>query len=232
MDKRDRPLAALAALNEPLRHRLYRHVASHASPVSRDDASGALGIPRSVAAFHLDKLAKLGLLEIEYHRPPGRDGPGAGRPAKFYRRAAGEIAMSVPERRYDLAARLLAQAVESALDPSVPIAEALRTAARDYGHTIGARFDPAARRSRRRLLARLADLLAEHGYEPRVGNDRVTLANCPFQMLAEDHRGLVCGMNHDLIEGVLEAAGITEVDARLDPAPGRCCVALVAGERR
>jgi hypothetical protein len=35
-------------------------------------------------------------------------------------------------------------------------------------------------------------------------------------------------MNHELIKGVVEAAGLPDSTARLDPAPGRCCVTLVA----
>jgi len=47
--------------------------------------------------------------------------------------------------------------------------------------------------------------------------------------LAEQHRALVCGMNLGVIEGILEGAGATEVEASLDPAPGRCCVTMRVG---
>ena len=84
-------LAALASLNEPMRRRLYGYLADQDTGVSRETAAAALGLSRSVVAFHLDKLADLGLLDVEFRRPEGRGGPGAGRPAKLYRRAAGEI---------------------------------------------------------------------------------------------------------------------------------------------
>jgi len=108
------PLTALAALSEPLRRRVYAHVASLRGEVSRGGVAAALGVARAVAAFHLDKLVGAGLLDVRYRRPPGRGGPGTGRPAKWYRRAAGAITVSVPERHYDLAAELLARAVERA----------------------------------------------------------------------------------------------------------------------
>ena len=79
-DERDERISALAALDEPLRRRVYRYVIAQGSPVGRDEAAAALGVARSVAAFHLDRLAKVGLLDVEYRRPPGRAGPGAGRP--------------------------------------------------------------------------------------------------------------------------------------------------------
>src|ERR1700712_4731250 len=100
------PIEAVAALAEPPRRRLYEHVARAGQPVSRDDASAALGIPRATAAFHLDRLAVDGLLEVSRQRRTGRSGPGAGRPAKLYRRAGATVAVSLPERRYDLAGEL------------------------------------------------------------------------------------------------------------------------------
>jgi len=223
----DRHLAALAALNEPMRRLLYQYVAGQEEGVRRDQAAADLGIARSVAAFHLDKLADLGLLDVEFRRAPGRAGPGAGRPAKLYRRTRAEITLSVPERHYEVAALLLARAVEMAADGSVAVADALRVVARQYGRTIGARV----RRDDEHPsppIEQLCDLLAEQGYEPRVAGNTMTLANCPFHLLADEHRALVCGMNHELMKGVVESAGLPDSTARLDPSPGHCCVTLVA----
>ena len=179
-----------------------------------------------MAAFHLEKLAELGLLEVEYRRPPGRTGPGAGRPAKLYRRAGTEIALSVPERQYDVAALLLADAVEAAADGSVPVVDALRAVARDV--RVGDRYTPALDQaaSHSRRVGQLTRLLAEHGYEPHPAGKTITLRNCPFHALAEEHRELVCGMNLELLRGAVVAAGLREDVARQDPARGRCCVSL------
>jgi predicted ArsR family transcriptional regulator len=228
MPDRETGLAALTALAEPLRRRLYLYVAAQAIPVSRDAAAAALDVPRSVAAFHLDKLADAGLLEVEYHRPPGRGGPGAGRPAKWYRRAAAEIAVSVPERQYDVAASLLTQALAEAGEDLAPARLALGGIARSYGRAISAELKWPAGGSRRQRLAGLAALLANHGYEPRVAGSEITLGNCPFHKIAELQPGLVCSMNVDLIDGVLEGLGEPGISARLDPMPGRCCVTILA----
>ncbi|MDQ3641298.1 MAG: helix-turn-helix domain-containing protein, partial [Actinomycetota bacterium] len=82
----DADLAALAALGDPLRRRLYRFVGGQDHPVGRDEAAAGVGISRSTAAFHLDRLVDDGLLDAEFRRLTGRRGPGAGRPAKLYRR--------------------------------------------------------------------------------------------------------------------------------------------------
>ncbi len=227
MERKTDPVAALAALNEPVRRRIYYHVVSGASEVSRDVTAAELGVPRSVAAFHLDKLVEAGLLEVEYRRPPGRGGPGAGRPAKWYRRAAGEINVSIPERRYVLAAALLAHAVERAIGGVVGVDEALRNVAREQGYEIGKLLDRTG--SERGSVARhLTELLVEHGFEPRMSSGLITLTNCPFHVLADEYRELICSMNHELLCGVAAAAGLPASAARLDPAPGRCCVTLVA----
>ena len=54
-------MQAVAALEEPTRRRLYEYVVGRPEPVSRDDAANALGLPRTTAAFHLDKLTEEGL---------------------------------------------------------------------------------------------------------------------------------------------------------------------------
>jgi predicted ArsR family transcriptional regulator len=228
VNDRDDELAALAALAEPLRRRLYLHVAAQGSPVSREAAAAAMGVPRSVAAFHLDKLAELGLLEVEYRRPPGRRGPGAGRPAKLYRRSTKEVSFSVPERHYDVVASLLAQALLDACDHDLAPAEALAAVAHDYGRAIGREAKVGGRLSRRKLLERLTGVLAAHGYEPHLEDGVVTLCNCPFRAIAEEHRDLVCTMNVELMTGLLEALGVPEASAQLDSAPRRCCVTVRA----
>src|SRR2546423_9971891 len=95
MDVRQAPslsdLPALAALEDQTRRRLYELVAAADAPLTRDDAAAATGIGRSLTAYHLDRLAAHGLLEVGYARARERRGPGAGRPAKLYRRAHREF---------------------------------------------------------------------------------------------------------------------------------------------
>ncbi|HYN97929.1 MAG TPA: transcriptional regulator, partial [Pilimelia sp.] len=110
----DAELVALGALTDPVRRAAYRVVAAAGEPVGRDDVAAELAIGRTLAAHHLDRLVAAGLLEASYARRTGRAGPGAGRPAKVYRRAPGERAVAVPPRASRSAAELLAEAVERA----------------------------------------------------------------------------------------------------------------------
>ena len=230
----DDRVAGIATLGEPVRRALYRYVAAQRSPVNRDQSAEGVGVAHHVAKFHLDKLVDDGLLETEFGRPPGRGGPGAGRPAKLYRRSARQLEVSLPERRYDLAGSLLARAVTEAERDGVPVREALERAARDTGIVLGAdaRARAGSRPARTALLAAAREVLEELGYEPRVGDGGLELANCPFHALAETYTELVCGMNLELMTGMLLGLRHPGLDARLDAAPGMCCVRIRESSRR
>ncbi|MGR7028112.1 helix-turn-helix transcriptional regulator [Geodermatophilus sp. URMC 62] len=222
MDAHADQVAAVAALAEPTRRRLYDHVVRQPEAVGRDEVAAAVGVPRATAAFHLDRLVDDGLLEVHYERRTGRSGPGAGRPAKLYRRSACSVAVSLPERRYDLAGELLAAAVVEAERSGERPGAVLNRRARARGRELGAAADGAGGR------AAVLRVLEACGYEPRVDGGGVALANCPFHALAREHTDLVCGMNLQLLEGVLDGAGVGDLTARLRPVPGACCVRLEA----
>ncbi len=220
-------IEAVALLDEPVRGALYEWVAGTDRAVSRDEAATAVGASRALAAFHLDRLARAGLLAVEYRRMTGRTGPGAGRPAKLYRRGPRDVAVSLPERRYEVPARLFATAIEM-IGGSVP-PDALRAAAHEVGESVGsaARKRAGRRPSRGRLRGALMEALEERGYRPHeAAPGEIRLGNCPFHALVDDHRELVCGMNLALADGLLDGLGDERVHARLDPQPGQCCVAI------
>ena len=207
-------LDALAALGEPTRRALYDYVAAQDRPVSRDEAASATGTKRSTATFHLERLVGDGLLETRFARLSGRTGPGAGRTAKLYARARRQIAVSLPPRRYEIAGEILACALEAAQQGTTGAGDAVACAAEQAGRQIAVDGTD------------LTELLTRVGYEPKRGPDReLYLANCPFHDLVARHADLVCTMNLHLLRGVLGQLGIP-AQAHLDPAEGRCCVAI------
>ena len=219
-DERGHDLAAIGLLDEPVRRRLYDWVAAQSEPVGREAAARALGITRALATFHLDKLAEAGLLDSSYRRLTGRVGPGAGRPARVYWRSPREFSVSLPERRYARAADLFASALERIGDGGPP--PALADAAREMGRQLGS---STARRGSGRTRLRRA--LEEGGYEPITDrHGTIRLRNCPFDALIDAHRGLVCGTNLALADGLISGAGSRDVVPVLDPQPGFCCVAF------
>jgi predicted ArsR family transcriptional regulator len=215
----DLSVRAIAVLDEPTRRRLYDHVVAQPTPVGRDEAAAALGIPRTTAAFHLDKLAEEGLLAVVFERRTGRTGPGAGRPAKLYRRSDHTIVASFPQRQYDVAGQLLAAALEDAESSGESPREALARRAAQYGESVG-------RAAHKHPGTPLTQVLEAHGFEPRRHTGGLDLINCPFHALAKDHPDLVCSMTLRLVDGFLTGLGDTGLRADLDPQPPHCCVRL------
>jgi predicted ArsR family transcriptional regulator len=212
-------ISIVAVLDDPVRRRLYEYVAQQRRGVSRNEAAQAVGIQRTLAAFHLDRLAEAGLVSVSFRRPEGRTGPGAGRPAKFYQRAAIEHQVSVPPRDYRRAAELLAEVVDvTGAEPQ------LQRSARSKGAAAG--------RAARRQAPGEADgelverELGAQGYQPYRDDGDIRLRNCPFHVLADRYPPLICGMNLALLEGLLAGAAATTLEAGLDPRPGDCCVVV------
>jgi predicted ArsR family transcriptional regulator len=203
-------LGVLSSLAEPIRRALYEFVASVPEAVTRDAAAEAVGVSRQVAAYHLDRLADDGLLDFEFRRLTGREGPGAGRPSKLYHRSAQVYEVSMPPRRYQLAARILLEAVRAARVDDATLAEVAR-------HT-GAQLAGSG----------LAETLVETGYEPAVEDGETRFHNCPFHLLRDQDRDVTCGLNLALVEGMIEGSG-SDATAVLAPEDGYCCVRLRPG---
>jgi predicted ArsR family transcriptional regulator len=206
-------MAALAVLGDESRRRLLEFVRRARHPVTREEASAAVGISRKLAAFHLDKLVASGLLQS---RHGGHGLRRVGRAPKVYEPSPHTVAISLPPRRNELLAALLAEAVtahrprESARDAAVRVARA-------RGETLGAESHGAD----------IAVFLESLGFEPAADDTgRTVLRNCPFHPVAAQAPDLVCGMNHAFLCGYLTGAGHRDTVAVLAPRPGVCCVEL------
>jgi predicted ArsR family transcriptional regulator len=213
---------AVGALTEPTRRRVFDTLRAAGAPLTRDDVAQATGISRKLAAFHCDQLAAAGLVTVDFARPPGRTGPGAGRPAKRYAVRPDDVAVSIPQRRYDVVARILATAVsaagqQSAASVALEVAEA-------EGEAIGARgrSEPPASDA----FQAVSDVLADLGYEPVTSDAEVRLRNCPFHAAVDVAPRLVCDLNHRLLAGILRGLQQPDLVATLVPAPPGCCVAI------
>ncbi len=224
MESWEDQISAVAALDEPTRRQLYDYVVRRPAPVSRDEAAAALELPRTTAAFHLDRLVDEKLLDVVYQRRTGRTGPGAGRPAKLYRRSDQDVAVSLPQRRYELAGQLLSSALEHAERSGDSPRAILDQRAYRLGRQLGATARAVAGDGDARDTA--LGVLETHGFEPRTDGEDITLANCPFHALAQEYTGLVCGMNLSLLDGLLDGLATTGLTAHLDPTPPYCCVRL------
>ena len=224
----NRDVSALAALDDDLRRQMYLEIRQRGRPVSREEVADAVGVSRKLAAFHLDKLVDRGLLVATYARPPGRGGRGAGRSAKFYEPSDRTFDVSIPERNYDVMGSILVHAIEEER-PGERADAAAQRVARRYGEDLGK-----AERERRHLppagperaMSVATEVLSTCGYEPYADGGTVRLRSCPFHALAEQSRDLVCGLNHELVQGIVSGLGNDTLDVSLAPLPDECCVQL------
>ncbi|WNM36626.1 transcriptional regulator [Streptomyces sp. Li-HN-5-11] len=212
-------LAALAVLGDESRRGLLEFVRRAHRPVTREEAAAAVGISRKLAAFHLDKLVTSGLLQARH----GGHGPRrVGRAPKVYEPSPHTVTISLPPRRQELLASLLAEAV-TAQKPQESAREAALRVARERGEALGGEAHAGDANA----------VLEALGFEPEDdGGGRTVLHNCPFHPVAAQAPELVCAMNHAFLRGYLSGSGDRETTAVLDPRPGVCCVQLRSGPAR
>jgi predicted ArsR family transcriptional regulator len=217
----DGQITAIAALDDPVRRSLYLYVAARggAVEVGRDEAARAIKISRALAAFHLDKLVAAGLLEASYRRLTKRQGPGAGRPAKLYRRSARQFSVSLPQRNYELCSRVFAQALAGTRGATLV---SVKRAARRLGRGL------AAEARGPQPLRALATLLAGQGFEPQHSRGGVIrLGNCPFVAVTGQQGAIVCAATLALVEGMVAGLELGGFRACAVPQNGSCCVAVI-----
>lgn len=222
-------IGAVAALDDDLRRTMYWLIRGAGRPVTRDEAAEHVGISRKLAAFHLDKLVSAGLLVARYEHVGGIR--RVGRAPKVYEPADTEVRVSIPERRHEVLAEILLNAVLTESGEETARDAALRVAADrglDAGRELRERLRP-GRLGAERALTLLHTVLGEQGFEPaRTAPACLRLRNCPFHPLAARAPDLVCALNHTYLTGLIRGLRAETVRADLAPAAGECCVELHA----
>ena len=221
-------IAAIAALDDDVRRGLFEHVRDAHRPVTREDAAAAVGVSRKLAAFHLDKLVAVGVLNARYEAVEPRR---VGRAPKVYVLASTDIAVSIPARRHAVLAEILVDALVAGRAGERGDRAAMRVA-RTYGEQLGAAEHDRLRPGRvgaERALGMASALTERYGFQPcRTADGAVRLRNCPFHPLAQQAPELVCAINQQFLSGMLTGLHARGVEARLDARPGECCVELRA----
>jgi predicted ArsR family transcriptional regulator len=217
----EKALGVVAALRDPTRRQLYSYVERQPVAVSRDEAASELGISRALAAFHLEKLVGVGLLRPEYRRLSGRTGRGAGRTSKLYRRSATHVELSLPQRHYEVLARLLAESINDGQPSSAESSPAF-----EYGRALGRRARQQAGKPRgvARQLDCVEGVAVSLGFDPyRDALGDVRLRNCPFEPLSRVYTPVVCGVTEAILNGVVEGVGARELSVSREMHADRCC---------
>lgn len=214
-------IGVLGVLDDDVRRRLYETISASRKGLTRQELAESAGIKPSLAAYHLERLVDSGLVSVSRERLSGRTGPGAGRPANLYTRSEREVNVSLPPRDYPLLAGLLAEAIAGDRDGRT--VDILREAARRAGRIAADEAESSPGTARERLTT----LLEQRGYEPVADRDgTIRLTNCPFHLAAREQPEVVCGLNEELLAGMIDGLAEAGMTAELDPSEGYCCVVI------
>jgi predicted ArsR family transcriptional regulator len=188
------------ALADATRHRLYRYLRLSGRPVSVREMAIRLSLHPNTLRPHLRRLEEAGLVASETSR-----GATVGRPQTLYSAIEREQADG---RDYRLLADILA-----GLLTGRRAHERAQAQAREWGAFLAGRTlpRPGARRVAGPNLAMLQEALAEAGFDPRfrrrsAKSVEISMRDCPFRELLDEHRDLVCAVHRGLLEGILAAS--------------------------
>jgi predicted ArsR family transcriptional regulator len=203
---------AIGALQDGTRRRILFDFYAHEAEVTAEEVASAVGIHRTVAYAHLERLVALGFLIS------GRRRGRYGKPAKVYRLAGQQIDLSYPIRRFARLAALLAQSLHNLGQDGVQ-------AAREAGRTYGASLVSRRTSSAETVVSQLAPLGAEYVLE----GDRVLARNCIFREACAAAEDIVCEFQAGLLEGSFREAGVAlRPEALRDYESHGCAYRLVA----
>lgn len=193
------PLEVHKALADDTRFRLYRYLGLSGRAVSVRELSARLSLHPNTLRPHLRRLEEVGLVAREIRR-----GVGVGRPQTQY---AVVDRGPTEGRQYRLFAEILAGLVSGERSHS-----RAQSHAREWGQYLVAQGGPkpGTRLPARRNLAVVQEAMARAGFDPRFRrlsskSVEISLRDCPFRDLLDDHRELVCAVHLGLLEGMLGA---------------------------
>lgn len=191
------PLEVHKALADDTRYRLYRYLRLSGRAVPVRELATRLSLHPNTLRPHLRRLEEAGLVLRETRR-----GARVGRPQTLYSAAD-------PEAREGRDYRLFADILSGLLTGSRQRDRA-EVLAREWGSYLVGRAapKPGSRRATGPNLAVLQEALAEAGFDPRFRKTgtkavQITLRDCPFRELLEEHRDLVCAVHRGLLAGML-----------------------------
>jgi predicted ArsR family transcriptional regulator len=183
---------AISALQDPTRRRILLDFYVHQSEWTVDDVAKAVGVHRTVAHRHLERLVALGYLVTDQRR--GK----YGKPAKLYRLAGQHIDLSYPARRFARLASLLAESLKERGPEGI-------SAAREAGRRYGISLVSKQADSPRAVLRQLAPLGAEYSL---TNQNQVVARNCIFREACDGAEEVVCELHAGLLEGAFRQAGL------------------------
>ncbi len=194
-----------------------------AVPLDARELAKGTGVHVNTVRFHLEVLAKAGLVSSEFEHRPRR-----GRPRQVWRPTA--TVTPGPEEGY----RMLAEVLAGYLQANVPDPGKLGL---EIGTLWGTQLANTQVENPRQGLDRVVDMLARLGFSPELVDTpdeiQLQLHSCPFLEVARGNSQLVCSAHLGLLRGALAEAGAPLTTKSLNPLvePSLCIAHLGTQER-
>jgi predicted ArsR family transcriptional regulator len=213
----DEPLGeidrTISALQDPTRRRILLDFYVHEAEWTTAEVAEAVGVHRTVAHAHLERLVALGYLVSGQRRGT------SGKPAKLYRLAGRQIELTYPVRRFARLAAELAQALREVSGGT----DAARQAGRAYGASLVTKPSD----SPESALHQLAPLAGEYV----LVDGEIVAGNCIFREACEQAQDIVCEFHAGILEGALQKAGLDLGTAALRDYAEKGCAYQVLTKR-
>jgi predicted ArsR family transcriptional regulator len=222
---RERTHGALAVAS---RVRLLEVLRAADKPLDARELAMASRLHVSTVRFHLEVLARAGLVRSEPER-----GGRRGRPRRLYSSASG-AGGATTSGHYQLLARTLAAHWAGTPDERARSAERAGYAVASE-HRLGGQG--ASGLTAADAVGRISGLFAELGFDPDVATEgeefELRLHACPFQDVAAEHPEVVCALHLGLLRGALAEldapAAVRELRPFVEP---HLCVARISPAER
>lgn len=192
-----------SALGDPTRRAIYVAVRESASPMTTARVAELFGLHPNVARHHLDKLAGDGWLVVSHRRPPGKSGPGAGRPAKTYGASNREVSLHFGPRRYELLVDLLMRVLARvAPDDIAGVAEEVGI---EYGRELAGEIGAPEESGYAEAVQAVSVAMTGLGFrmDPDIDGQQLLTSHCPFGEAAADHPDVVCSLDRGIVTGLV-----------------------------
>jgi len=194
-----------SSLGDATRRGIYISIREAPEAMATAEVAELFDIHPNVARHHLHRLVEDGYLSVTERRRSGKQGPGAGRPAKHYVATKKEVQLQFPGRRYDLLAELLVRVIQQiAPDGASAAAEAV---GREYGRELAAEIGLPEDSGFEAAATAVARAMIGMGFDTEANTDDRMLVTsfCPFGDTAVNHPEIVCKLDQGIVKGLLAA---------------------------
>ncbi len=191
-----------ASLGDPTRRAIYIAVRESHEAVTTSNIAQLFDLHPNVARHHRERLADDGYLEVSHRPATGKAGPGAGRPAKYYRATAKEVSVHFAPRRFEMLVEMLIRVLDEVAPEN--IGQVAESVGRAYGEELASEIGVPDEPGYDGAVRAVATAMTGLGFtvDPDVSGQRLLTSHCPFGEAATSHPEVICSLDRGIVAGM------------------------------